>query len=374
MPPIRPIAAVATAHPLRSRVVVANTAAAPAANVANVAHVASRRALSIPAKPTIGFIGLGQMGFPMAANLLAKTAATADAHFHVFDAHLPTAKRFKEESSAAAAAAPTVVVHDSPRSLAKECDVIVSMLPEGKHAREVYLDDARGVLAGLDSSSSALLVDSSTIDVPTSKYIAAAAAASAAKAVYIDAPVSGGTLGAKAATLTFMTGAPSQAVFDAAEKEVLRHMGAKSVWCGDVGNGLVAKICNNMLLGISMIAASETMNLGVRMGMDPKLLASILNSSSGRCWSTDTYNPCPGVLPNVPASRDYEGGFGSSLMAKDLGLALDAAQDAKAAVTLGAVAAQVYRIVAATEGLEKKDFSVVYRWLGGKEAEAAGKQ
>jgi 3-hydroxyisobutyrate dehydrogenase len=118
-----------------------------------------------------------------------------------------------------------------------------------------------------------------------------------------------------------------------------------------------------MLLGISMAAASETMNLGVRMGMDPKLLASIINSSSGRCWSTDTYNPCPGVLPNTPASRDYTGGFGVSLMAKDMGLAVNAASETKSTVLLASVAHQVYNQVMATPGFENKDFSSVFKWL-----------
>jgi 3-hydroxyisobutyrate dehydrogenase len=177
-----------------------------------------------------------------------------------------------------------------------------------------------------------------------------------------------GTLGAEAGTLTFMVGSPDASIFQTVKDTLLTHMGKNIVHCGTVGNGQVAKICNNMLLGISMVAASETMNLGVKLGMDPKLLAGIINTSSGRCWSTDTYNPCPGVLPNVPSSRDYEGGFGTSLMAKDLGLAVSAAQEVKASVLLGALAGQVYTQVSGTEGFEKKDFSSVYKWLnqGGK--------
>ncbi len=121
-----------------------------------------------------------------------------------------------------------------------------------------------------------------------------------------------------------------------------------------------------MLLGISMIAASETMNLGVRMGMDPKLLASIINTSSGKCWSTEVYNPCPGVLPNVPASRDYTGGFGVSLMAKDMGLAVNAANETKSTVTLAAVSHQIYNQVMTTKGFESKDFSSIFKWLNSK--------
>lgn len=143
-------------------------------------------------------------------------------------------------------------------------------------------------------------------------------------------------------------------------------MGKNITFCGLPGNGQVAKICNNMLLGISMLAAAETMNLGVRMGMDPKLLNDIINTSSGRCWSTDTYNPCPGVLTGVPASRDYSGGFGVQLMTKDMGLAVNAATDTKSTTILAGVAHQVYTQVSSTKGFEAKDFSSVYKWLNSK--------
>ena len=122
-----------------------------------------------------------------------------------------------------------------------------------------------------------------------------------------------------------------------------------------------------MMLGISMIGAAETLNLGIRLGMDPKLLSSILNTSTGRCWSTDTYNPCPGVMPNVPSSRDYEGGFGVSLIAKDLGLAVNAANQSRSTVILGSIANQIYNQLSTTKGLEKKDFAVVFKWLNDKQ-------
>ena len=139
------------------------------------------------------------------------------------------------------------------------------------------------------------------------------------------------------------------------------------MYCGSIGKGQVAKICNNMMLGISMIGAAETLNLGIRLGMDPKLLSSILNTSTGRCWSTDTYNPCPGVMPNVPSSRDYEGGFGVSLIAKDLGLAVNAANQSRSTVILGSIANQIYNQLSTTKGLEKKDFAVVFKWLNDKQ-------
>ena len=169
--------------------------------------------------------------------------------------------------------------------------------------------------------------------------------------------------------MTFMVGGP-KATFDRA-KPVLEKMGKNIVHCGDAGTGQVAKLCNNMLLAIGMIGTAEAMNLGKRLGMDPKLLANVINTSSGRCWSSDTYNPCPGVLPNVPASRGYTGGFASALMAKDLGLAAAAASDSKSVIPLGSLSYQVYTAMSAA-GLDQKDFSSVFQWLNGGGAE--GKQ
>lgn len=171
-----------------------------------------------------------------------------------------------------------------------------------------------------------------------------------------------GTGGAQAGTLTFMVGSRTNGDFDLA-KPYLEKMGKNIVYCGTNGNGQVAKICNNMLLGISMIATSETMNLGVRMGMDPKLLAGILNTSSGRCWSSEVYNPCPGVQENSAATRGYTGGFGMPLMAKDLRLAVNAAVDTKSTVMLGALAQQLYNQMAANKEYEHLDFSAAYKWL-----------
>lgn len=148
---------------------------------------------------------------------------------------------------------------------------------------------------------------------------------------------------------------------------ILSLMGAKIFECGAVGTGQVAKICNNMLLGISMVASSEALNLGVKLGMDPKVLTNIINVSSGRCWSTDTYNPVPGVNPDVPSSKGYEGGFGVKLMTKDLGLAVDAAKGAGATVMLGAQAHEVYKMLSGLKDFGGKDFSSVYKWLGRKE-------
>ncbi|KAJ3036538.1 hypothetical protein HDV00_002559 [Rhizophlyctis rosea] len=317
----------------------------------------------------------------MAHNFYQKTHSEAEitpqtpsnnppSSFLIHDVYPASANSFCESHLHASAAPLSTIAHHA--------DVVVTMLPGPQHVKEVYLGED-GLLNSAKVGS--VMIDSSTIDPATAREVARVAKERGV--LMVDAPVSGGTGGAQAGTLTFMVGAPSQQDFDRVQP-YLSHMGKNIVYCGANGNGQVAKICNNMLLGITMIAASETMNLvtrtifsdihqpvisdthheqGIRLGMDPKLLASILNSSSGRCWSTDTYNPCPGVMPNVPASRNYEGGFGVPLMAKDLGLAVAAAQEAKSTVLLGAHAHQIYNQLASSEEFGKKDFSSVFKWL-----------
>ena len=189
-----------------------------------------------------------------------------------------------------------------------------------------------------------------------------AAEAEKAGAVMVDAPVSGGVGGAEAGTLTFMVGGTDDA-FERS-KAVLEIMGANIVHCGGVGTGEVAKLCNNLVLGISMAGVCEAMNLGVQMGIDKKKLADIMNTSTARCWSSDTYNPCPGVMEGVPASRGYEGGFGSALMQKDLGLVMDAGKTMGAPLPMGASAHQLYSFMSA-HGAGQKDFGALYEFLQG---------
>ena len=182
-----------------------------------------------------------------------------------------------------------------------------------------------------------------------------------AESKYLDAPVSGGVTAASAGTLTFMVGNDSPAIFDTAHS-VLQHMGKNVVSIDGIGNGQVAKICNNMMLGISMIGISETMNLGIKLGIDKKQLADIINVSSGRCWSSDTYNPVPDVIPGVPSSNNWNGGFGAALMTKDLGLAQDAAASVNAQTPLGAQSLQIYRMLCAN-GYAGKDFGSIFHYL-----------
>ena len=285
----------------------------------------------------IGFVGLGNMGAPMARNLLKSGHELA-----VYDVVRPNVAAL---ASAGARAAGTV------REVVDGAELVLTMLPSSPHVRAVYFGED-GVLAAVRAG--VVLVDSSTIDPHTAREVAARAEAQGNPMA--DAPVSGGTNGAAAGTLTFMVGA-SEALYERI-RPVLAAMGKNIVRCGESGTGQVAKICNNLVLAISMIGVAEAMSLGAALGIDPKVLAGIVNSSSGRCWSSDSYNPFPGVMDNVPAARGYTGGFGADLMLKDLGLATDAAKQSRQPVVLGAAAEQLYRLFSA-QGHGGLDFSAI---------------
>ncbi len=283
----------------------------------------------------IAFIGLGNMGGPMAANLLKAGHALT-----VFDLDRGAVEAAVHAGASAAA---------SPREAAAGARLVITMLPAAQHVRSVYLE-ADGVLAGARPGTT--LIDCSTIDPATARAVADAAARQ--DSPFADAPVSGGTGGAQAGTLTFMVGAGDD-VFERI-RPVLLDMGKNVVHCGALGTGQVAKICNNLLLGISMMGVSEAMALGVSLGIDPAVLAGIINTSTGRCWSSDTYNPYPGVLPAAPAARGYAGGFAANLMLKDLGLATEAARHARQPLWMGALAQQLYQSMS-QQGLGTLDFS-----------------
>jgi len=233
------------------------------------------------------------------------------------------------------------------------------MLPNNEIVKTVYTCPTSGVLQALQKDT--FLIDSSTVDPAVSKLVAASALEAGARSAFVDAPVSGGVNAAAAGTLTFMVGAPSESDFDTA-KSLLENMGKNIIYCGEVGTGGAVKICNNMLLAISMIGVSETMNLGINLGLDPKLLSQILSNATGRCWSVDTYNPVPGVMPNVPSSNDYKGGFGASLMLKDLGLSQDAATRTDTSTPLGALSLHMFRMMC-NSGYAQKDFSSAFEFL-----------
>lgn len=285
----------------------------------------------------IAFIGLGNMGAPMARNLLK-----AGHHLHLFDLNTSILNEL---------AALGGRISESPKHAAQGVELVITMLPAAAHVRSVYLDED-GVLAGIGSGVPA--VDCSTIDPQTIRDVAAVAARQGV--MLGDAPVSGGTGGAQAGTLTFMVGA-SDENFEIL-KPVLAKMGKNIVHCGDIGTGQIAKICNNLLLGISMIGVAEAMALGDSLGIDTDVLAKIINTSTGRCWSSEMYNPWPGIVETAPASRGYTGGFGAELMLKDLGLATEAARIAHQPVILGAVAQQLYQAMS-LRGEGGKDFSAI---------------
>jgi 3-hydroxyisobutyrate dehydrogenase len=243
----------------------------------------------------------------------------------------------------------------TPKEVAAKAKYIVTMLPSSPHVQSVYAG-ADGIFESIQSGS--LLIDSSTIDPLVAREVATKAKQH--KSDFVDAPVSGGVGGAEQGTLTFMVGGEKD-VFERS-KLVLEAMGKNIVHCGGSGNGQVVKLCNNLALAIEMIGISEAMNLGVSLGMDAKVLAGIFNTSTARCWSSDTYNPVPGVMPNVPSSRGYTGGFGVDLMAKDLGLAVGAATQIKAPLPLGGQALQIYNLLSANGG-GGKDFSSVFEFL-----------
>ena len=287
----------------------------------------------------IAFIGLGNMGAPMARNLLKAGHALT-----VFDLDANAVANLREAGAAVA---------DSARKAAAEADCVITMLPAAAHVRTAYLG-ADGVLAGVPPGVP--LVDCSTIDPATARDLSSAAVARGNP--FADAPVSGGTVGAQAGTLTFMVGADA-ALFERL-KPVLSGMGRNLVHCGDTGTGQIAKLCNNLILGISMIGVAEAMALGVQLGIDANVLAGIVNTSTGRCWASETCNPYPGVVPTAPASRNYSGGFGGDLMLKDLGLANDAARAVRQPLFLGALAQQVYQAMSHA-GDGRLDFSAVIR-------------
>jgi 3-hydroxyisobutyrate dehydrogenase len=236
--------------------------------------------------------------------------------------------------------------------LAAEQDVIISMLPAGKHVRDVYLGDD-GVLAS--AAADTLLIDCSTIDPDSARAVAAAAQGRGL--AMIDAPVSGGTAGAEAGTLTFIIGGADSALERA--RPYLEVMGANLYHAGASGAGQIAKICNNMLLAVHMAGTAEALALGVANGLDAAVLSEIMKQSSGGNWSLNVYNPFPGVMEGVPAARGYEGGFLTDLMTKDLGLAMDTAEGSASSVPMGALAKNLYRIHQQQNDAGRLDFSSI---------------
>lgn len=293
----------------------------------------------------VAFYGLGNMGGPMAANLLK-----AGYQVCVYDLFPEAMEKLVALGASTA---------ESAQAVANDADVVVSMLPAGKHVKSLYIEED-GLIKVLKEG--ALVIDSSTIDAGSAQVTAAALKEKGIE--FIDAPVSGGVAGAAAGTLSFMVGGSSIA-FEKA-KPLLEVMGKNIFHAGEVGAGQVAKVCNNMLLSVLMVGTSEALQLGMANGIDPKVLSEIMSKSSGSNWTLDVYNPCPDVMENVPSSNGYNGGFMTDLMAKDLGLAMDTSVASGASTPMGALARSLYAMHQKA-GNGKKDFSSIFTAFGNKE-------
>ncbi|RKP03420.1 hypothetical protein CXG81DRAFT_29272 [Caulochytrium protostelioides] len=304
--------------------------------------------VAAPVPREIGFVGLGNMGYNMAANLYAKTCADGGSRLTVYDTVPAARERFVAQHPAARAAATSADVLGA-------ADVVVTMLPDGPAL--LALLRAAGDALRRDT----LLLDCSTIDVAA---VQAAVAFCADRGAHlVDAPVSGGVGGAQAGTLTFMVGAAASDGVLPRAAAVLAHMGQRILPCGARGAGQVAKICNNLVLGITMLAVSEATALGLNHGLTPQVLAGIMNVSSGRSWVTEMYHPVPGVQPGSAASRGYTGGFGAKLMAKDLRLACEAAAQVGMPLPLGEPTRHYFDDVVRDPEYASLDFSAVYRYM-----------
>jgi len=290
----------------------------------------------------VGFIGLGLMGSQMAGHMARKGSK-----LRVFDV-----------STEAAKSIPGATVCKTPAEAADGVDVIVTMLPDGHIVKKVVTED-EGILKTIKKN--ALMIDCSTIEPAHAKELHQLAKSNGYR--FIDCPVSGGVTGASAGTLTYMIGGDEKNIEDA--KPVLLQAGAKIFYCGGPGAGQIAKLCNNLILGVTMAGTAEAFNMGIKHGLDPKVLTDIVNVSTGRSWSSETYNPIPGILPNVPSSKAYEGGFMVKLIAKDLGLAEGAGLAVNAPLPMTAAVHQMYRAMM-NHGLGNKDFSVIFKFLEGK--------
>ncbi|HMB09787.1 3-hydroxyisobutyrate dehydrogenase [Saliniramus sp.] len=287
---------------------------------------------------TIGFIGLGNMGGPMAANLVRA-------------GHRVTGFDLSAESCEGAREAGVVIADDAAAAVTG-AEVVVTMLPAGRHVVEVF----GTILPAMRDGT--LVIDCSTIDVDSARK--AHAIAAKGRCLSLDSPVSGGVGGAQAATLTFMAGGSPEAFAKA--EPILLQMGRKAVHCGEAGAGQAAKICNNMILGISMIGVAEAFVLAEKLGLSHQALFDVASTSSGQCWSLTTYCPVPGPVPTSPANNDYKPGFAAGLMLKDLGLAQEASQTSGATTPLGEHARAIYERFAGA-GNEAVDFSGIVRYL-----------
>lgn len=304
-----------------------------------------------PELERVGFIGLGNMGFHMANNLI-----NAGYKLTVHDINHDAMKKFSKKG---------IPTKETPFDVAESCDVVITMLPSSSHVLDVYTGP-NGLLLRESLLRPWLFIDSSTVDPLTSrkvsmnisKCILKEKKGNVSNPVMLDAPVSGGVPAAEAGTLTFMVGGLEDAYL--AAKPLFLSMGQRTIYCGGSGNGSVAKICNNLAMAVTMFGVSEAFALGQHLGITARTLTDIFNSSSARCWSSDSYNPVPGLMEGVPSSRDYSGGFSSKLMAKDLTLAAASVEEVGLKCPLTSNAQEICMELC-KQGHESKDFSCVFR-------------
>ncbi|RAL64009.1 hypothetical protein DID88_003197 [Monilinia fructigena] len=307
-----------------------------------------------------GFIGLGQMGYNMARNLQAKLPSSDT--IQVFDINVEVVEKFTKDTKALGSGA-AVTAASSVREAAENSETTITVLPEPAHVKNVFGQILKPPLStSVVANPDRLFIDCSTIDPTTSREVARAVHTTQ-QGRFVDAPMSGGVLlrSAAAGTLTFMLGASDDLV--ARVNPILTMMGKRVLHCGAQGAGLSGKLANNYLLAINNIATAEAMNLGIMWGLDPQVLGNLINSSTGKCWPSEINNPVKGVVSGAPAERDFNGGFGISLMKKDLGLALKAAAEVHAKLELGNRAREVYETAEQQDNCKGKDFSVVYKYI-----------
>ncbi|KAH6976465.1 6-phosphogluconate dehydrogenase [Ilyonectria sp. MPI-CAGE-AT-0026] len=322
----------------------------------------------------IGFVGLGAMGYAMAMNV--RKYMDAKSTMYVYDVHRPSCERFKTEFSKFG----PIEIADSAKTVAENALAIVSIVPTGKSVKDVYLDEPTGIIAARGTKNgnldaSRLYLECSTIDVATAKEIGATLK-NVGMGTYIDSPVSGGVPAAEQGSLSFLLGTTQPDVHDAEiyplkerMQTISGYMGAaeKTFFCGALGNGLAAKICNNYLSCTILLANCEAMATGMRLGLDKHLLHQIIQNSSGQNFMADHVCPVPGVVAHAPSSNNYKLGFKSQMLVKDVGLGVDAARSVDIKPTIGEAAMKVYEKVAVDERFIDRDGSIVYRYLGGPE-------
>ncbi|KAH7082671.1 3-hydroxyisobutyrate dehydrogenase-like protein [Paraphoma chrysanthemicola] len=323
--------------------------------------------MSSPDK-TVAFIGLGVMGYPMALNL--RKGLDSSYTLLICDVSTDAISRFQHDADSHG---PVAVVKSGYEAV-QSADTVITMLPDSKAVKKVYLDPTSGVLAGAESAlksgdgkaAGKLIMECGTIETSTILEVAKATAESAASSqlTFVDAPVSGGPMGAQDGTLAFMAGMNNKDVYPRV-RGYLSHMGKPDAifLCGDIGAGTAFKVINNYLSAITSLAASEALNIGTKMGLDVSLLTDVINVSGGQCWVTSKSNPVPGIQANVPSSRDYEGGFRIELCRKVLGMGSELAEMVGARTILDKPTLQAYDEAMGDERYKGKDARVVYKWL-----------